>query len=99
MILKISDISEIDVECIPASEYPKKPKAFIHWVGSPIEVEVRLYEQLFKHKNPEDSTEGKLMKILPINFWGYIINEIILADISLKNVNIVFQFLVDSLRM
>ena len=64
MILKISDISEIDVECIPASEYPKKPKAFIHWVGSPIEVEVRLYEQLFKHKNPEDPTEGKLKKII-----------------------------------
>ena len=97
-MLKISDISEIDVECIPASEYPKKPKAFIHWVGSPIEVEVRLYEQLFKHKNPEDPTEGKLMKILPIGFWAFI-NEIILADIFLKNVNIVFQFLVDSLRM
>ena len=70
MILKISDISEIDVECIPASEYPKKPKAFIHWVGNPIEVEVRLYEQLFKHKNPEDPTEGKLMKILPIGFYA-----------------------------
>ena len=37
---------------------PKKPKAFIHWVGDPIEIEVRLYEQLFKHKNPEDPTEG-----------------------------------------
>ena len=35
-----------------------KPKAFIHWVdGSDCKkIEVRLYERLFKHKNPEDST-------------------------------------------
>ena len=39
------------------------------------------------------------MKILPIGFWASIIDQIILADISLNNVNIVFQFLVDSLRM
>ena len=54
------DISEIDVECIPVNEFPKKPKAFIHWVGDPIAIEVRLYGQLFKHKNPEDLTEGML---------------------------------------
>merc|ERR1719167_1516326 len=52
-----ADISEIDVECIPVNEYPKKPKAFIHWVGNPVEIEVRLYERLFKHKNPEDTSE------------------------------------------
>ena len=36
-----------------------KPKAFIHWVdGSDCKkVEVRLYERLFKHKNPEDSNQ------------------------------------------
>lgn len=51
------DISEIDVECIPVDEYTKKPKAFIHWVGNPVEIEVRLYERLFKHKNPEDTSE------------------------------------------
>ena len=55
----LTDISEIDVDCIPVNEVLKKPKAFIHWVGDPIEIEVRLYEQLFKHKNPEDPTEGK----------------------------------------
>lgn len=31
-----------------------KPKAFIHWVAKPIDVEIRLYEPLFKHPNPED---------------------------------------------
>lgn len=34
-----------------------KPKAFIHWVANPITVQVRLYERLFHHKNPEDTTE------------------------------------------
>ncbi|GMT24399.1 hypothetical protein PFISCL1PPCAC_15696, partial [Pristionchus fissidentatus] len=34
-----------------------KPKAFIHWVSNPIAVQVRLYERLFHHKNPEDATE------------------------------------------
>jgi len=33
-----------------------KPKAFIHWVAKPIDVEIRLYEPLFKHENPEDKT-------------------------------------------
>lgn len=34
-----------------------KPKAFIHWVSEPIVCEVRLYERLFHHKNPEDTKE------------------------------------------
>ncbi|XP_054016254.1 probable glutamine--tRNA ligase isoform X1 [Hylaeus anthracinus] len=34
-----------------------KPKAFIHWVSNPVLASVRLYERLFKHKNPEDSHE------------------------------------------
>ncbi|XP_623880.1 probable glutamine--tRNA ligase isoform X2 [Apis mellifera] len=34
-----------------------KPKAFIHWVSNPILASIRLYERLFKHKNPEDINE------------------------------------------
>lgn len=34
-----------------------KPKAFIHWVAKPLFAEVRLYERLFMHKNPEDPAE------------------------------------------
>ena len=34
-----------------------KPKAFIQWVAEPLVCEVRLYDKLFHHKNPEDSTE------------------------------------------
>lgn len=38
-------------------ETAEKPKAFIQWVSDPYEIEVRLYERLFKHKNPEDVNE------------------------------------------
>lgn len=40
-----------------SAEQAEKPKAFVQWVSQPIELEVRLYEQLFKHKNPEDPNE------------------------------------------
>ena len=49
--------TEIDVECCPVDKVDKKPKAFIHWVSNPVKIEVRLYERLFKHKNPEDVNE------------------------------------------
>ncbi|CAG4940858.1 unnamed protein product [Colias eurytheme] len=63
-IIKVSKIIKddsgkvIEVECTAEStESAEKPKAFIHWVSQPISVEVRLYEPLFKHKNPEDPAE------------------------------------------
>jgi len=34
-----------------------KPKAYIHWVSETITCEIRLYDRLFGHKNPEDATE------------------------------------------
>jgi len=43
--------------CVEVEKATSKPKAFIHWVSNPLEVEVRLYESLFKHKNPEDPAE------------------------------------------
>ncbi|EDW84850.1 uncharacterized protein Dwil_GK14344 [Drosophila willistoni] len=39
------------------AEQAEKPKAFVQWVSQPVKLEVRLYEQLFKHKNPEDPNE------------------------------------------
>ena len=47
---------EIDVEAVAVEDCESKPKAFIHWVAQAdsVEIEVRLYERLFKHKNPED---------------------------------------------
>ncbi|KAL0839596.1 hypothetical protein ABMA28_016282 [Loxostege sticticalis] len=49
-------VSELECTAEP-SETAEKPKAFIHWVSEPMKIEVRLYEPLFKHKNPEDPNE------------------------------------------
>lgn len=42
---------------VESAETAAKPKAFIQWVSQPVEVEVRLYEPLFRHANPEDVNE------------------------------------------
>lgn len=78
------DIVNIIVKQEPISE-TNKPKAFIHWVSNPVLASIRLYERLFKHKNPEDSNEvpnGFLSDINPGSkreIVGYI-------DASLANV-------------
>lgn len=57
-VIKDKDGNVIEVKCTcEKAETAEKPKAFIHWVSNPIEIEVRLYERLFMHKNPEDSNE------------------------------------------
>ena len=77
------NIINIIVEQEPASE-ANKPKAFIHWVSNPALSSVRLYERLFRHKNPEDSNEvpnGFLSDVNPASkkeIVGYI-------DASLAN--------------
>uniref|UniRef100_A0A8C6RR45 Glutaminyl-tRNA synthetase 1 n=1 Tax=Nannospalax galili TaxID=1026970 RepID=A0A8C6RR45_NANGA len=49
------------VECLEVTcrrtDAGEKPKAFIHWVSQPLVCEIRLYERLFQHKNPEDPAE------------------------------------------
>jgi len=49
-------VVELKVKVVPVDSAPK-PKAFIHWVADPVPVEVRIYNRLFKHKNPEDTNE------------------------------------------
>ena len=39
-------VSEIEVSCEKSSDVANKPKAFIHWVSSPLTCEIRLYERL-----------------------------------------------------
>lgn len=50
------NITELICESESVEKAPK-PKAFIHYVSNPFEVEVRLYDPLFHHKNPEDPNE------------------------------------------
>jgi len=49
-------VVELKVKVLPVDSVAK-PKAFIHWVADPVPVEVRIYNRLFKHKNPEDTNE------------------------------------------
>ncbi|XP_067934421.1 glutamine--tRNA ligase-like [Watersipora subatra] len=50
-------ITELIVRAELAANSSVKPKAYIHWVAKPLMCEVRLYEKLFFHKNPEDASE------------------------------------------
>ncbi|XP_050517248.1 probable glutamine--tRNA ligase [Diabrotica virgifera virgifera] len=64
LVLEVTDvkkdgngIKEVICKCTEVDQVKSKPKAFIHWVSDPQEIEVRLYSPLFKHKNPEDPNE------------------------------------------
>jgi glutaminyl-tRNA synthetase len=61
----------VELECVYENEGEfKKPKTYIHWIAesakhnSPVKLdEVRLYERLFKHDNPETIDGGYLNDI------------------------------------
>ncbi|KAI1712885.1 tRNA synthetases class I (E and q), catalytic domain-containing protein [Ditylenchus destructor] len=48
---------EVVVRAEKAAQSKAKPKAFIHWVSRAVECEIRLYDKLFIHRNPESETE------------------------------------------
>ncbi|XP_022187342.2 probable glutamine--tRNA ligase [Nilaparvata lugens] len=83
-------IVELDVKVDPVTDN-NKPKAFIHWVSEPTVVEVRLYDRLFKHKNPEDPSE------VPGGFLSDINNDSLTvidayADSSIRNCKVFEKF-------
>lgn len=49
-------VQELICSC-ESTETAMKPKGFIQWVSNPVKIEVRVYESLFYHKNPEDTNE------------------------------------------
>lgn len=64
VVLKVAEVKKdasgkvVELLCsCEKAETAEKPKAFIQWVSDPFEIEVRLYERLFVHKNPEDPNE------------------------------------------
>ena len=57
---------ELKVKVLPVDSVTK-PKAFIHWVADPVDVEVRMYKRLFKHKNPEEIYSQILFSITGVN--------------------------------
>lgn len=69
VIKEITDGENVEIEAVAMQvNVENKPKAFIHWVSKPKLIELRLYERLFCHKNPEDTTlvkDGYLSDINP----------------------------------
>jgi len=67
------EVVEIIASCASSTEAPK-PKAFIQWVSNPIPCEIRVYDRLFLHKNPENPAEvpgGFLSDINPDSLTVY----------------------------
>uniref|UniRef100_A0AAF5PQT3 Probable glutamine--tRNA ligase n=1 Tax=Wuchereria bancrofti TaxID=6293 RepID=A0AAF5PQT3_WUCBA len=54
-----SDNGEVIELTVKASKLTSenKPKTYLHWVANPAHCQVRMYERLFRHKNPEDPNE------------------------------------------
>ncbi|CAL2038876.1 unnamed protein product [Caenorhabditis brenneri] len=72
-------VTEVVVKAEKLTE-GEKPKAFIHWVAKPVSAEVRLYDRLFKSKNPEDA------QAVPGGF---------LSDINTDSLTVLYNALID----
>ncbi|KAK3581253.1 hypothetical protein CHS0354_032979 [Potamilus streckersoni] len=85
------NVTELLVTC-KSTAAAEKPKAFIHWVSEPIECEVRLYDRLFFHKNPEDPNEvpGGFLNDINRNSLQVIPNA--LVDVSVKSAKALDKF-------
>uniref|UniRef100_H3A9R5 Glutamine--tRNA ligase n=1 Tax=Latimeria chalumnae TaxID=7897 RepID=H3A9R5_LATCH len=83
-VIKNKDkVVELEVVC-SKSDATEKPKAFIHWVSNPLVCEVRLYESLVTHKNPEDPAEVPGGFLTDINPNSLCVIEDAMVDISVK---------------
>ncbi|XP_034251658.1 probable glutamine--tRNA ligase [Thrips palmi] len=87
---RCGDVMELRVTCAPA-DANNKPKAFIHWVSNPLNLEVRLYERLFNHKNPEDPKEVPNGFLSDCNVESLTVLNA-LGDISLANAKVYDKF-------
>ncbi|KAK2899068.1 hypothetical protein Q8A67_010486 [Cirrhinus molitorella] len=84
-------VCELEVTCA-SSDSVEKPKAFIHWVSDPLQCEVRLYENLFLHKNPEDASEVPAGFLSDINPNSLTVIESALVDRSVGKAKVFDKF-------
>lgn len=86
-------VEKIMATCTKVTD-AEKPKGFIHWVAAPLECEVRLYERLFRHKNPEDPTAVPGGFLSDCNTNTLTVIENALVDVSVKYAKVYdnFQF-------
>ncbi|CAF2330710.1 unnamed protein product [Rotaria sp. Silwood2] len=77
---------ELKVTCQKSTDAGvSKPKGFIHWVSHPNKCEIRLYDRLFFHPNPDDPKEVPRGFLTDINTDSLTINKNALADDGIKN--------------
>ncbi|XP_041130173.1 glutamine--tRNA ligase-like [Polyodon spathula] len=84
-------VVELQVSCARA-DAREKPKAFIQWVSNPLRCEVRLYERLFLHKNPEDPSEVPGGFLSDINPNSLQLIEDAMVDRSVAGAKVFDQF-------
>uniref|UniRef100_A0A673Y252 glutamine--tRNA ligase n=1 Tax=Salmo trutta TaxID=8032 RepID=A0A673Y252_SALTR len=85
-------VVELEVHCCSSHEAAEKPKAFIHWVSEPQKCEIRLYERLFLHKNPEDPSEVPGGFLSDINPNSLQVIDSALVDISVSKAKVFDKF-------
>ncbi|CAF1062016.1 unnamed protein product [Rotaria sordida] len=84
---------ELKVKCEKVTdEGVVKPKGFIHWVSHPNKCEVRIYERLFLHSNPEDRKQVPDGFLSDINLNSLTINSNAFADDGIKNAKVLDKF-------
>jgi len=83
--------TEVKALCHKSTE-TQKPKAFIQWVSKYTPCEVRLYERLFVHKNPEDPTEVPGGFLSDINATSVHVVKGAMVDVPSAQVYDKFQF-------
>eukprot|EP00112_Aurelia_sp_Birch-Aquarium-sp1_P006551 Seg1720.10 transcript_id=Seg1720.10/GoldUCD/mRNA.D3Y31 product="Glutamine-tRNA ligase" protein_id=Seg1720.10/GoldUCD/D3Y31 len=84
-------IKELHVTCEDSKSAPK-PKAFIHWVSCPLECEVRIYDRLFKHPNPEDPSEVPGGFVSDITENSLTVTPNALIDVTAKSAAVYTKF-------
>lgn len=77
-------ITEIVATCSKTTD-ANKPKGFIQWVSQPIEIEIRLFDKLFNHENPEDAKEVPGGWLSDINKNALTVINKALVDCSVRN--------------
>lgn len=85
-------VIELFVSCENVKDMQEKPKSFIHWVSTPFECEIRLYEPLFFHKNPEDPNEVPGGFLSDCNRNALTVIKHGLVDISVKHAKVYDKF-------
>uniref|UniRef100_A0A2K6WLB3 Probable glutamine--tRNA ligase n=1 Tax=Onchocerca volvulus TaxID=6282 RepID=A0A2K6WLB3_ONCVO len=78
------EVTELIVKASKISS-ESKPKAYLHWVANPAHCQVRIYERLFRHKNPEDANEVPSGFLSDCNENSLRIFEPVYIDKSISN--------------